>query len=361
MKICKIVAPVLIAISAVAYSQPTAATNLNFPPYGAYATEARGIDISGVTGTVGGFLSSPPPPPVTTDATTWFGGPGTFQYNTGSHGYPDSIATCAGNFEVAGYADWFGSGLIHAIIISKGIQDIHPGAPFVESHAWAMWEAPSSPELTGDAIDANNHLHAIFWPQTTTGLYSPVDLTPASAALTQAKGEGIVKGRQDGTVLRVGISHAAYWSGTAASFVDLHPAGYASSSAHALTAIILISTPLYIEAGEATTFAGNKHAGYWFSTASSFVDINPNSLTQSIAYGISGTRIVGAFKTSTSPPHAFYYDISTGVFTDLQPLVTSCPNLGSAYTASVAYGIDANGRIVGAARGPSGMTAVEWQ
>ena len=76
-----------------------------------------------------------------------------------------------------------------------------------------------------------------------------------------------------------GSSHASLWSGTAASWVDLNPAGSVSSTAYA------------VGGGQQAGYAivgGSSHASLWSGTAASWVDLNPAGSTDSTANAING-------------------------------------------------------------------------
>jgi hypothetical protein len=78
-------------------------------------------------------------------------------------------------------------------------------------------------------------------------------------------GHGVGDGQQVGRALIGGIDHAALWTGSAASFVDLHPAGSNQSRA--------IDAAGGWQAGYAR-FGAVEHASLWNSTASSWEDLS---------------------------------------------------------------------------------------
>lgn len=138
--------------------------------------------------------------------------------------------------------------------------------------------------------------HAAMWSGTPDSM---VDLNPSFTTWSSA--EGICEGQQVGNggpfipLNTFGTqSHALVWSGTAASAVDLNPNGWGS---------------------EATACSGNQQVGFggtlgttskgtrinpgptqamlWSGSASSFVNLNPQGYYSSLAYGVSGGRQVG--------------------------------------------------------------------
>ena len=92
-------------------------------------------------------------------------------------------------------------------------------------------------------------------------------------------------GQQLGWVGVAGAEHAGLWSGTAASWVDLHPAGATRS------------VGLFNSAdGQQTGWAyivDKYRAGLWSGTAGSWVDLSPPGSGESSAYGADGGHQVG--------------------------------------------------------------------
>jgi len=115
--------------------------------------------------------------------------------------------------------------------------------------------------------------HAVLW---TGSAASAVDLHPAG--FTSSLAWGVGSGQQVGygfiqynTNKKGGSSvvqcHALLWTGSAASVVDLHPAGFASSGA--------LSVAGGQQVGYGTCTDGTQHALLWTGRAASAVDLNP--------------------------------------------------------------------------------------
>jgi hypothetical protein len=125
----------------------------------------------------------------------------------------------------------------------------------------------------------------------------------------------------------VGTSHATHacmWTGTAQSWVDLNPANSTYSNAYDVYAGQQVGS---------ATIGGHTHAGMWSGTAASWTDLHPLGYTESVLFGISAGRQVGrVFIGST--PHAGIWSGTAGSFVDLHNL------LGTAYTESSAYAVD---------------------
>jgi hypothetical protein len=80
-------------------------------------------------------------------------------------------------------------------------------------------------------------------------------------------------------------THACLWNGTAASCLDLHPAGYAWSEA--------LGTSSTQQVGRGFISDLNYHALLWSGSAESCIDLNPAGFTKSEALGTNGTQQVG--------------------------------------------------------------------
>ncbi len=141
--------------------------------------------------------------------------------------------------------------------------------------------------------------------------------------------------RQFGSYYASGSTHAVMWTGSAASHVDLHPAGYASSSISGAGD------------GQAVGVAGS-HAGLWVNSAAAFIDLNPPGVTSSGAV-------------------AAHQGMQAGSTPDGAALWTGAPeswfNLGAflppGFTASVAedFEIDADGTVTVVGYGFNAQTA----
>jgi hypothetical protein len=128
------------------------------------------------------------------------------------------------------------------------------------------------------------------------------------------------------------LHHAALWSGTAASFVDLHPTGayisyvYGMNGAH--------------QVGSASFAASHyfDHAALWSGTAASFADLNPANAESSTLNGIAGNQEVGtATLLGGSPTHAGIWSGTAASFVDLNPAAATV-SYGTATTGSAQAG-----------------------
>ena len=104
-------------------------------------------------------------------------------------------------------------------------------------------------------------------------------LHPAAAySSSAARGAAAAQG---GTVQPTqGVNHAAVWNGNAASFVDLHVAGFAHSSVHGCDGVVQV--------GAVEPPGGPYYASMWSGTPGSWVDLNPAGAIASNAVTASG-------------------------------------------------------------------------
>jgi hypothetical protein len=187
--------------------------------------------------------------------------------------------------------------------------DLHP-YDFPGSYwDWSCAFGVCGNEVVGHIIGAGEH--AMLW---TVEPYSWVDLHPPKAKFSVGSvAYDVSDGQQVGVVVfnkhyQGSKSRASLWSGTAESWVDLHPDGYLQSVARGVSH--------GFQAGSATMdpiaywywMDGDWHAGIWSGTAGSWVDLHtllPAEYVSSIAQDIEVTAtdiwVVGS---------AEYYDES---------------------------------------------------
>jgi hypothetical protein len=152
-----------------------------------------------------------------------------------------------------------------------------------------------------------------------------VDLHPAGATSSEAR--GVSGSLQAGWANVGGVNHASLWSGTAASWVDLHPAGATRSEARAASGSQ--------QAGFANV-GGVNHASLWSGTAASWVDLHPAGATDSIAYGMSGSLQAG-WANVGGVNHASLWSGTAASWVDLHAF------LPAGFRSSEAYGISTDG------------------
>jgi hypothetical protein len=108
------------------------------------------------------------------------------------------------------------------------------------------------------------------------------------------------------------VNRASIWSGTAASWVDLHPAGASTSYA------------LAIQGGQqagAAEVGGVRSASLWSGTAASWVNLNPAGSADSIAYGAFAGQQAG-YATFGGVAHAGLWSGNAATWEDLSVFLT---------------------------------------
>lgn len=124
-------------------------------------------------------------------------------------------------------------------------------------------------------------------------------------------------------------AHAFMWAGSAASWVDLHPAWANDSWAYG------VSGGQQVGVGRVPSF----HAILWTGSAASAVDLNPPGVASSWAYAVHGGQQVGDAPTGTMFRAALWMG-TPGSHVDLH---ASLP--AGAYSSSTAKGIWHNGPL----------------
>lgn len=124
-------------------------------------------------------------------------------------------------------------------------------------------------------------------------------LHPAGATESSANGVAVHEGvlQQAGGAVFGGASHAALWTGSAASFVDLHPAGdYTASAAYGIGG----GQQVGVAAVVIPSFGTFQFAALWTGTATSYVSIAPSG-GNSVAFGVAGGQQVGSLTEHAYP------------------------------------------------------------
>ena len=145
-----------------------------------------------------------------------------------------------------------------------------------------------------DSSPARNSLSSAFVWRDVTDPASAADLagTPSMAVATDGSKQGGWVGLQDGT----GGYHATMWSGSAASAVDLNPAGYFDSRVTGMTSEFQVGDGWF--GGPANSNGATRHALLWYGTADSVVDLNqflpPSILGAEIRSADASGNLVGS-------------------------------------------------------------------
>jgi uncharacterized membrane protein len=153
----------------------------------------------------------------------------------------------------------------------------------------------------------------------------------------------------------VGLNiHALLWAGTAASVVDLNPAGFDFSAATAVSGAVQVGH------GSTAATTNNYHALLWRGTAESVVDLHPPGFDFTAAEGVSERGQVGYGKgiATDGRIHALLWRGTAESVIDLHPYLSGLP---VTLVESYANGIESNGSIVGYGRDSNGdHFAILW-
>ncbi|MCH8275732.1 MAG: hypothetical protein IH851_13190 [Armatimonadetes bacterium] len=157
-------------------------------------------------------------------------------------------------------------------------------------------------------------------------IYEAVILHSDRIPFVRSFGWGIGDGQQVGTstVFRSGPGHALLWSGSAESFVDLHPEGFDAS--HALG----VSGGRQVGFREVWQPELRNYATMWSGSASGWVDLHVPSFRHTRAFGIGGNQQVGAGLNGFWP-HALLWRGNAASAVNLNP---------SGFSGSEALGTD---------------------
>jgi Tol biopolymer transport system component len=147
--------------------------------------------------------------------------------------------------------------------------------------------------------------HAGTWSGTAA---SWTDLNPAGA-LDSSRIIAMAGGQQAGYATFPAGMHAGTWSGTAASWTDLNPPGALASVAHGTTGI---------DQGGYADFGTGFHAGTWSGAPASWVDLHPAAAAASFVWhNVAGQQVGGALFGGLM--HASLWTGSAASWVDLTP------------------------------------------
>jgi hypothetical protein len=194
---------------------------------------------------------------------------------------------------------------------------------------------------------------ALFWNGTAGGA---VSLAPAGFASSYAFQTNGTQQIGYGSVL--GKNNAVLWSGSAASYIDLHPGGlYTDSAGFGISGNREAGIGEYPDPNSPYAGVYIAHAMTWTDSAASYLDINPTNIsgiTTSYAYSIYDNTEVGTISGSGTgnSVHASLWSGTAESAVDLNPagFATS--------TASSVYGNQQAGR--GVMNGISTEHALLW-
>lgn len=262
--------------------------------------------------------------------------------------YYYSMAMCTDGRQQGGWGYSLTGGGVHALVwngSSTAYADLNPSG-YMFSYCLGV----DNGEQVGYAQNQSYFVtasHAMCWHGSAAGA---VDLHPTTT-YPYSRAVGCRNGEEVGYVSSLAYpdgdgggyhttSHAVRWAGTAASAVDLHPAGYDASEATCTTGVQEGGWG-YLALG-----ATHQHAMLWFGDAASAVDLHPAGYTDSKVTALTATTQVGegwvgAAGAFGSVRHALLWRGTADSVVDLNQY------LPAGYINAVATGIDANGNVVG--------------
>jgi hypothetical protein len=183
-------------------------------------------------------------------------------------------------------------------------------------------------------------------------------LPPSTEGYDQSIALGVSGGQQAGyAVTNDGYDHAGLWTGTAESWVDLHPAGALSSGASGIGGGQQVGVAYVFDKDRGDWF---EHAGFWTGTAESWVDLHPAQFgifEISRAYATDGGRQVGEAGWWLHQTVASLWSGTAESWVDLHPYDFYDPG-DPPWDWSCAFGVCGNqvvGHIIG-----SGEHAMLW-
>lgn len=155
------------------------------------------------------------------------------------------------------------------------VTNLHPSGSFQSIASGA------NGGLQGGVTSFGAGNRASLWSRTAA---SRIELHPAGVASSEILGMSATQ--QVGYTRAIGGApkNAAVWSGTAASWTNLHPAGASASDARAASGTQQVGI---------ATIAGQDRASLWTGSAGSWIDLNPAGAGASYATATDGSRQFG--------------------------------------------------------------------
>jgi len=253
----------------------------------------------------------------------------------------------------------------HALIWSgdpASYVDLHPGGIWSDSIARATAGGQQVGNINsfyqGDSNSTFSLEHAALWSgsaESVVDLHPPFDDCDRSWAEdtdgAQQVGYGHFDAPEDNLSYR-----ALLWKGSADSAVILHPTGFTHSFAQGVSGGEQVGWAFDALGGD-----GYDRALLWHGSAESVVSLHPDGYLWTSAYATNGSEQVGLGGALGGPfgvAHALKWSGTAESVVDLHAALPAEFGEGS----SLAYGIDAEGNIAGFAQRPDGTTmAVLWR
>ncbi|GAB5558525.1 MAG: hypothetical protein SynsKO_01720 [Synoicihabitans sp.] len=213
--------------------------------------------------------------------------------------------------------------------------------------------AGANGQQVGYAVTTSGVTHAARWTGTKASF---VDLHPGSPS-AYSFCNAISDTDQAGVFVSSSLfqSNAYLWSGSANSAQNLHPAGYASSSINSVSNAI--------QGGSVSTGGSDIQAGYWSGTAASFTLLHPGGIyvNGSEVTAVAGSKQAGYGKLSSGSRQALLWSGSIeSVITLHGPAGLTRPITNSAVYAMTETSQGGIVTFSGSPGGTSGECAAIW-
>jgi hypothetical protein len=297
-------------------------------------------------------------------AALWSGTPESFVNLNPSWAFA-SICRGLSDSQAVGHASFFldGGTVTHAAMwngTAESCIDLHPvwADPWRDSEAFST----SGSAQVGQVDVPGSTIHAALWNGTPEGC---VDLHPGT---TSSASEGVAGPRQGGYTFVLTADfhaphHAAVWEGSPGTWTDLHPDGWDESLIYAVTTsreVGSVGRGSLAPPEPGVPYGYITHAAMWSGTRQSFVDMHPPGATGlSELYGACDRWQVG-LAVINGAGHAGLWSSTPESFVDLHTI------LGTNYDNSFARAVWTDGmriRVIGTATLAPSRTehAVLWE
>ncbi|MDQ6787718.1 MAG: hypothetical protein M3033_12995 [Acidobacteriota bacterium] len=208
----------------------------------------------------------------------------------------------------------------------------------------------------GTVRQVGGPLHAVLWNSNST---IGIDLNNGAQATVALACDGSQQVGYGGSMDisgQLAQPKAMMWFGNRNNFVFLHPNGYASSQAVAVSGGIQVGhAEIQFQTGRQISF--NSRAVVWSGSAASMVTLPLPSgfIFNYFATSVSNGMVAGyGIDTTNNQKHALYWASASTPVVDLNQF------LPPGYIDASANGIDSSGRIVGKAYSGTSYHAVMW-
>lgn len=231
------------------------------------------------------------------------------------HGFGDAMKSAIGALRFGGAS---------AVLLLSSSADaswtvarlLAPGT--FESHAYAVCEG-----FQVGHVATQIEFRASMWSGTAE---SWVELHPVGAKWSQAFGASATSQVGWAKFTNGGYHHAMVWHGTRESGVDLHPEGMMMS--------VALGAWAQRQGGYAIRPDGTIHAGVWSGTAASWVDLHPPAFTDSVIISMSES-VLGGMVVENGALRACKWVGPSATWMDLHPAGASASQVRAVWETTL--------------------------